>query len=217
MLVGPTICLLGGSFNPIHVGHLQMARSAQAQCMADEVWFIPAGQPWQKANTDLVSTTHRLAMAHLAIDGVHSWSVNPIECDRSGPSYTIDTLEALSDRYPHHRFHWIVGSDQLHNLTTWKHWQSLFDYARIGVVDRDQLGAFQVPEALHGHLLKDRLFRIPMPLIQVSSTDIRRQIVLAASNHAEIRETAWHRLKAALPAAVLQYIQSHSVYGRLID
>jgi nicotinic acid mononucleotide adenylyltransferase len=118
--------------------------------------------------------------------------------------------------HPNHNFCFILGTDQLANLQTWKHWQSLFDYARIGVVDRDQLGAFVVPDVLKQHQAKDRLFRIPMPRIAVSSTDIRRQFALAASASLEIRETALHRLKAGLPPPVLEYLKANPVYGRLL-
>lgn len=199
------------------MGHLQMARSAQAQCMADEVWFLPAGEPWQKANRDLAPAKVRLYMVELATQGVPSWRVEPYEVESEGPSYTVNTLEHLSNIHPHDRFCFIVGTDQLTNLHTWKHWQSLFDYARIGVVDRDQLGSFAVPDVLKQHQARDRLFRIPMPRIAISSTDIRRQCALAASANAEIRETALHRLKAGLPPAVLEYLKVNPVYGRLLD
>lgn len=211
-----TVCLIGGSFNPIHMGHLQMARSAQAQCMADEVWFLPAGEPWQKTSTDLAPARTRLKMVELAIAGVPSWRAEPCEVHHEGPSYTVNTLERLSEQHPHTQFCFIIGSDQLLNLHTWKHWESLFDYARIGVVDRDQLGAFIVPDALKQHLRRERLFRIPMPRIAVSSTDIRRQFERLDSPSAEIRETAHHRLKAALPLPVWEYLRQHPVYGRLI-
>lgn len=136
------ICIIGGTFNPIHMGHLQMARSAQAQCMADEVWFMPAGQPWQKPNAELAPADVRQKLVELAIEGVHSWRVEPFEIEHVGPTYTVDTLERLSEQYPDYKFSFVIGADQLANLTSWKHWQSLFDYARIGVVDRTQWGDF---------------------------------------------------------------------------
>ena len=208
------ICILGGSFNPIHMGHLQMARSAQAQCMADEVWFMPAGQPWQKSNSDLAPAVERKHMVELAIDGVHSWRLEPYEIDHQGPTYTADTLEKLTDLYPDCKFVFVIGADQLDNLTTWKHWQSLFDYARIGVVDRTQWGDFTVPEALKRHLMQDRLFRIPMPSVNISSTQIRRQFELLACANTELAETARYKLEATLPTAVFKYLTQHPVYGR---
>lgn len=206
------ICLIGGSFNPIHMGHLQMARSAQAQCMADEVWFVPAGQPWQKASANIAPSEDRLKMVELAIAGVHSWRVEPIELERTGPSYTVDTLEALSDQHPTHKFSLVIGADQLNNLTTWKHWESLFDYARVGVVDRIQWGEFTVPAPLKKHLMHDRLFRIPMPSVNISATLIRRQFELLGSSNLEIGETARTTLEAALPSAVYKYLMDKPIY-----
>jgi nicotinate-nucleotide adenylyltransferase len=208
------ICIIGGTFNPIHMGHLQMARSAQAQCMADEVWFMPAGQPWQKPNADLAPADIRKKLVELAIEGVHSWRVEAFEIEHQGPTYTADTLEKLTDQHPDHKFSFVIGADQLANLTSWKHWQSLFDYARIGVVERSQWGEFKVPEALKRHLLQDRLFRIPMPGVNVSSTQIRRQFELLASPNTEMAETARFKLEANLPAAVFKYLLKHPVYGR---
>ena len=206
------ICVIGGSFNPVHMGHLQMARSAQAQCMADEVWFVPAGQPWQKADVNMAPAEDRLKMLELAIDGVHSWRVDPIEIEREGPSYTVNTLEEFSDRHPSFKFSLVIGADQLNNLTTWKHWESLFDYARIGVVDRIQWGEFTVPDALKKHLMHDRLFRIPMPSVNISSTLLRRQFELLASGNPEIRETARSTLEAGLPASVYKYLMDKPIY-----
>ncbi|MCQ8895126.1 nicotinate (nicotinamide) nucleotide adenylyltransferase [Limnobacter humi] len=209
---GKQICLIGGSFNPIHMGHLQMARSAQAQCMADEVWFLPAGQPWQKQNSALAETADRVRMVELAIEGVHSWRVERVEVDKTEPSYTANTLETLCERHPKHRFSFVIGADQLANLTTWRHWESLFDYARIGVVDRIQWGEFTVPEPLKKHLQHDRLFRIPMPTIQLSSTLLRRQFELLDSPDAQIRETARSTLEAGLPTQVYKYLMAKPIY-----
>ncbi|MDX1667963.1 MAG: nicotinate (nicotinamide) nucleotide adenylyltransferase, partial [Limnobacter sp.] len=169
-MTSKTICIIGGSFDPIHMGHLQMARSSQAQCMADEVWFMPAGDPWQKSGQLVASANDRAHLVQLAISGVHSWKLNRLEINRSGPTYTVESLEALAEENPHHRFSFVIGSDQLQNLTNWKYWNSLFDYVRLGVVDRAGTAGFKVPQELKHHLMKDRLFRIPMPEFNVSST-----------------------------------------------
>lgn len=175
---------------------------------------MPAGQPWQKANSDLAPSDVRKHLVELAIEGVHSWRLEPFELECQGPTYTVDTLEQLSDKHPDCKFALVIGADQLANLTTWKHWQSLFDYARIGVVDRVQWGEFKVPEALKRHLMQDRLFRIPMPSVNISSTQIRRQFELLQSGNAEVLETARFKLEASLPTAVFKYLVKHSVYGR---
>lgn len=208
------ICILGGTFNPIHMGHLQMARSAQAQCMADEVWFMPAGQPWQKPSNELAHADIRRHMVELAIEGVHSWRVEPFEIEHKGPTYTAETLEKLAELHPDCKFAFVIGADQLDNLPQWKHWQSLFDYARIGVVDRAMWGEFKVPDVLKRHLLQDRLFRIPMPSVKISSTQVRRQFELIHSKNLEVSETARYKLEASLPSRVFKYLMNKPVYGR---
>lgn len=206
------ICLIGGSFNPIHMGHLQMARSAQAHCMADEVWFMPAGTPWQKDSTHLAPVQDRLRMVELAIQGVHSWRVETQEINTEGPNYTVDSLETLCEQHPFAQFSFIIGADQLANLTTWAHWESLFDYARIGVVDRIHWGNFSVPDPLKKHLLHNRLFRIPMPSCNISSTRIRQQFALLESPIAHTRETAKTTLETSLPTAVYKYLMNKLIY-----
>jgi nicotinate-nucleotide adenylyltransferase len=209
------VCIIGGSFNPIHMGHLQIARSAQAHCMADEVWFLPAGQPWQKTPGELAPAETRVKLVELAIEGVHSWRVEPIEAEHRGPSFTVETLEKLSDLHPDCKFTFVIGADQLHNLTSWKYWESLFDFARIGVVDRIHWGEFKVPKALEAHQNLDHLFRIPMPSINISSTQVRRHFELLAASNPEVVETASHALENSLPSPVFKYLSTHAVYGRL--
>lgn len=213
-MVMEQICIIGGTFNPVHLGHLQMARSAQAQCMANEVWFLPANQPWQKDQTSILPAHHRIHMLELATQGVHSWHIERHEVEKQGTSYSVDTLEALNEKHPDKRFCFVIGADQLANLTTWKHWQSLFDFARIGVVDRAQWGPFKVPEVLKRHLMQDRLFRIPMPDVHANSTDIRHNFALLHSGQAEIRQTAHQKLEASLPTAVFNYLLENPLYGR---
>ncbi len=191
-----------------------MARAAQAQSMADEVWFLPTGQSWQKPDNDTASPKIRGHLVELAIEGVHSWRIETIEIEHQGPSYTVDTLEKLTERHPSNQFIFVIGTDQLNNLTSWKHWESLFDYARIGVVDRIQHGEFNVPNALKRHLLQNRLFRIPMHSVNISSTEIRNAFSLLHSNNTEIAKTARHKLESNLPCAVFNYLMHQSVYGR---
>lgn len=213
-MTSKTVCIIGGSFDPIHMGHLQMARSSQAHCLADEVWFMPAGNPWQKADSLIGSTQERAKLVELAISGVHSWRVETLEINKSGPTYTVESLEALAEKHPDYAFTFVIGTDQLANLTSWKYWNSLFDYVRIGVVERAGSKGFKVPEALKAHLMRDRLFRIPMPEFHVSSTDIREQFDLLADPGVEKSEQAKTRLEKWLPAPVWKYLQSHPIYGR---
>jgi nicotinate-nucleotide adenylyltransferase len=189
-----------------------MARAAQAQCQADEVWFVPAGEPWQKSASSLAPAAERAHMVELAIAGVHSWRREDHELNTQGPNYTVDTLEHLSDQYPYHQWVWIIGADQLANLNTWQHWESLFDYARIGVVDRTHWGEFKVPDAFKRHFMQDRLFRIPMKGINISSTLVRSyfsQLNNLSAKEAELTRCA---LELALPTKVFRYLIEHNVY-----
>lgn len=190
-----------------------MARAAQAQSMADEVWFLPAGDPWQKKGQLIASQEERAHMVKLAISGVHSWRLEPIEIENKHTTYTVETLEALTYKYPDTSFCFIIGSDQLHKLTTWKYWNSLFDYARIGVVDRDMKGVFKVPEELKHHLMQNRLFRIAMKEINISSTAIRLQLTNLASESKSIRQNAELELEKSLPAPVWHYLQQNTIYS----
>ena len=205
------IVLLGGSFDPIHVGHLQMARSAQAHCMADEVWFVPVGLPWQKGGTQATGS-QRTVMANIAIEGAPSWRVEPCEVLREGPSYTIDTLESLTEAHPDDRFTLLMGADQLEKLPTWRHWASLFDHAVIGVVERGGHGDIHIPAALQPFHQAGRIIRVPMPLVTLSSTDIRHWLQQRHHANPDIAQTARKRLTNSIPEKVLQYIEENGLY-----
>lgn len=175
---------------------------------------MPAGNPWQKAEQIIGSAQERAKLVELAISGVHSWKLERQEINKSGPTYTVESLEALSEKHPDHVFNFIIGGDQLINLTSWKYWNSLFDYARIGVVDRAGFDGFKVSDALKGHLMRNRLFRIPMPEFHVSSTNIRAQFEQIHDLDSQKAEEAKLRLEKWLPAPVWKYLQTHPIYGR---
>lgn len=111
--------LLGGSFDPIHKAHIALALAAFEQLQLDQVQLLPAAQPWQRDALG-ASTQDRLAMAELATQSHHGLQVNPVEIERGGPTYTIDTVRSLPAGS---RYYWILGSDQLHNFCSWNDWQ----------------------------------------------------------------------------------------------
>ncbi len=213
-LTHKTVVLIGGSFDPVHLGHLQMAKSAQAHCMADEVWFIPAGRPWQKQR-ELASNRHRTEMLDRAITGAPGWRIHTCELEREGDTYTIDTLEDFSQRYPNHRFTWIIGGDQVRNLPTWKDWESLFDFARIGMVERAGVTFIEIPTDLQKYYDREHLIRVPMPPVAVSSTDIRRNAALLGHTDTDIRDTARNRLRNSVAPGVADYIETEKLYQPL--
>ena len=107
------IGIFGGTFDPVHLGHLIMAEQAREQAGLDQVWFVPAARPPHKLDRPLTAFHHRVEMLALAVAGHSAFRVNELEKDRSGPSYTVDTLEELHRRHPDTAMHLLLGSDNL--------------------------------------------------------------------------------------------------------
>ncbi|WP_090545623.1 nicotinate-nucleotide adenylyltransferase [Paraburkholderia caballeronis] len=219
--------LLGGTFDPIHNGHLALARRfAQLLDLTDLV-LLPAGQPWQKP--EVSAAEHRLAMtraaaASLSLPGV-AVSVDTDEIDHDGPTYTVETLRRWRARNGHDAsLTLLMGADQLVHLDTWHEWRELFTYAHIGAASRPGFDLASVPadvaaeiaprradaaalrSSAHGHLLLDDALAL-----DVSATDIRRQIRACVAQH---RSGDAHGTDAAdhVPAAVWDYILQHHLY-----
>ena len=181
------IGLLGGTFDPIHNGHLSIAKAAIKQLKLDNLLLIPAGNPWQKE--EITEIQHRIAMTKLAIIGFSNIEVSEIEANRSGPTYTYQTLEELHAKYEETDFFLILGSDAARALDTWKEPNKVKTLARIYVVPRA------------GDFTLDWHFdRINMPSIEISSTDIREKIQSKQS------------IKDLVPENVEQYIHTHGLY-----
>lgn len=157
------IALLGGSFDPVHEGHIQMAKEALVHLPVDEVWFLPTKLTPLK-DRKLSDGQDRLAMLERALKEYPQCKVNTLEWEREGESYTIDTLEVLHARYPDFTFYWLMGNDQLERFDKWKDPQRLTQLAHFVCFDRD------------GRLntTKYDIQRIHMPAMPVSSSDIRK-------------------------------------------
>lgn len=196
----PRIGLLGGSFDPIHNAHLQLAHSACTELALDAVWFIPAGQPWQREPL-AASAQQRWEMVNLAIAGLPGLRACDIEIRREGPSYTIDTVRALRTAHPDTAFTFILGADQLRNLPTWNDWREIVALVDLAAARRPGYDDSAPPELLaalaaHGH----RLHRLAMPEIDLSATRVRERIARGLP------------LDALVPAAVAHYIARHRLY-----
>ncbi len=192
------IGLLGGTFDPPHRGHLTLAHHFAQTLQLDEIVWIPTGHSWQKVQT--LASTHRLAMTRLIAEELQQQllstlahtvqvSVNQIEIQRAGPSYTLDTLRELRSQYGENCILcWLMGLDQLLHLTTWNTWQQLFDYSHICVANRPgytfdpakdlndflraHLGQVNlVQSSTHGVLLFDAQLNV-----EISSTQLRAQL-----------------------------------------
>ena len=201
MKAGAAIGLLGGSFDPVHRAHIDLARTALRALGLDAVWLMPAGAPWQR--TPLAATAeHRRAMVALAIAAEDGLALCDIELNRTGPTYTVDSLRELRDLHPHAKFTLILGTDQLANFTTWKDWAEIVDMADLAVAPRPG-SAWQAPPAVVAalHARASEIRTIPMAPCDVSATHVR----------ARLREGG--AVDDLLPAGVARYIEEHHLYS----
>lgn len=193
------IGLLGGSFNPVHLAHIQLAITALTQLGLNEVQLIPAGQPWQKAPLS-VKSEHRLRMLQLAITGIPGLTINTIELTRSGASYTIDTLRALP-KQSGEQYYWLMGADQLNNFCTWKEWQAILDYVQLVIAKRPNYSLIPPSPLMTALKQHDHSLHIlEMPEIDLSSTHIRQKLI-----HQESTD-------GLLAPSVQAYIHQHHLY-----
>jgi nicotinate-nucleotide adenylyltransferase len=217
--------LLGGTFDPVHEGHLALARHFARVLDLNELILLPAGQPWQKPG--VTAAQHRLAMtraaaASLALPGV-TVSVDADEIEHNGPTYTVETLRRWRAKNASNRtaaLTLLMGADQLLHLDSWHEWRELFALAHLGVASRpgfdfgalpgavaQEVAARRAPAATlaatpHGHLLIDATLAL-----DISATEIRRDLPACVASGQRIGSTA-----EKLPAAVWDYILQHHLY-----
>lgn len=197
---GLRIGLLGGSFDPVHHAHLLLAIAARQHLALDDLQLLPAAQPWQRAPLG-ASAEHRLAMLRLAIAEHPGISINTLEIDRAGPTYTIDTLRELGAGENEHTYYWVLGSDQLANFCTWRAWEEIVRRVHLAVAERP--GA-QVtpPAALQQELtrLERQILPLPFTPTRISSTEIRNRVAAGLP------------IDGMTPPAVVDYIRTHRLY-----
>ena len=167
------IGLLGGSFDPPHLAHLALARTALQTLQLDELWWLPAGQPWQKAGRALQAGVHRAAMVRLLIQGEPRFRLDERELHRSGPTYTVDTVRECRAARADTDLFLILGQDQYGRLDTWRDWPALLQDVTLAVAGRAG-EAPAPPAALAGH--PHRLEVLPLPDIPVSSSALREAL-----------------------------------------
>jgi len=207
--------ILGGTFNPIHLGHLAIAKEARRVCRLDRVIFLPAADPPHKPVAGEVSFEHRLAMVQAAIDGTRGFSVSDLETQRSGKSYSVETLKILHRIYPDDEFYFIVGLDSFRDLATWKAYEKLFFLTNLVVASRpgieadlDQL----LPIAIRRqfcysaesknlrHCSGNTVIILEETRLDISSSEIRRRLAAKRPVH------------DLVPAPVVDYIDRHKLY-----
>jgi nicotinate-nucleotide adenylyltransferase len=188
--------LLGGTFDPVHTAHVALARAALAGLQLDEVRWVPAGRPWQKGQ--ITPAVHREAMVRLAINGEGGeprFTLDRIEIEREGASYTLDTVRALQAREAGTDWFLIIGQDQYAGLHTWGDWQELVSRVTLAVANRPGVAAAVDPQVLaHPHRA------VPLPMIDISSTDIRQRVA------------AGQDISQLVPPEVARYIEQHGLY-----
>jgi nicotinate-nucleotide adenylyltransferase len=215
-MIAPVIGLLGGSFDPIHAGHLQLARDALAHLPLDEVRFLPAAQPWQKDR--ITDAAHRAHMVELAIAREPRCVLDMHEIERGGTTYTVDTLRALrSGPWPAASLVLIMGTDQFERFDTWREWQAIADLVHLAVARRAgvaarpgaALAAFFGPRhcgpAELAHRPAGGIVEFRMTPVDASATEVRRLLAARAPD-------ADGALARLVPAPVLDYIRAHHLY-----
>lgn len=184
---------MGGTFDPIHHGHLVAASEVAAELGLDEVVFVPTGQPWQKADKKVSPAEHRYLMTVVATASNPRFTVSRVDIDRPGPTYTADTLRDLRQQRPDAELFFITGADALEQIMTWKDVDEIWDLAHFVGVTRP------------GHELNDfgrdtDISLMEIPAMAISSTDCRERV--------QAGKPVWY----LVPDGVVQYIAKHRLY-----
>lgn len=162
--------LFFGSFNPIHVGHLIIANTLRGYTEMDQVWFVVSPQNPFKSSKSLLPDVDRLRMVELAIEDNFDLRVSNIEFSMPKPSYTVDTLAYLKDRYPQHEFTLILGSDNLHHFHKWKNYQVILEHHGIIIYPRPKTDEHKIRDEIKNH---PGIRMVDAPLMDISATFIR--------------------------------------------
>jgi nicotinate-nucleotide adenylyltransferase len=196
--------VFGGTFDPVHTGHLILAEQCREQGRLDRVLFIPAARPPHKQETPLTPFHLRVEMLELSVAGQPAFQIDELEKDRPGPSFTVHTLEELRRRQPADEFFLLLGSDTLHDLKHWYQPERIAELAGFLVVMRPDWPAFSEEDLAASLKLRDRAalryHLIRTPLIDISSRDIRRRVGEGRS------------IRYLLPRGVEAYIHDKQLY-----
>ena len=217
--------IFGGTFDPVHQGHIQMAHELQQKLQLDQLNLMPCGQPAHRS-APVANAEHRLAMTHLAVADFESLGVDAHEVEHNGPSYTVETLKRLRGDWtakndePLQLF-WLVGMDSLVNLASWHAWRELFELANLIVVARPgwqlpktgdvaEVLASRVQPLEHARLMPcGAITIVEQSLLPVSATDIRARLAQGLN---EAEQNKQHLVPDLLCDSVWQYIQQQHLY-----
>ena len=193
--------VLGGTFNPVHEGHLAAAAAARDALQLERVLFVPAGDPWLRAGEAIAPGAHRRAMVEAAIAHNPAYAVSTVDLDRAGPTYTVDTLDDLQAQYgPAARLHFIMGADALRALERWHDPAAMLSRCTLVVLLRPAQGNVDLSPV--ERILPEAAARaVVVPLdVAVSATEVRR------------RAAAGLPLAGLTPPTVERYIREHGLY-----
>jgi nicotinate-nucleotide adenylyltransferase len=191
--------LLGGTFNPPHVGHLVCATQALGQLRLDRVLLVPVHEPPHKGIEIEPGVAHRVELCRLAVDGDERLGVSLADADVPGPSFTVDTLRRLNERSPGDQLTFIVGGDMALSLPTWREPEAILELAEVAVAEREGLRRIDIMDRLAG-LPADRVSFFDMPRLDVSSSLVRRYIA------------AGRPIRHLVPEGVERYIADAGLY-----
>jgi nicotinate-nucleotide adenylyltransferase len=220
----PRIGIFGGTFNPIHLGHLRSAEEVREAQQLDRILFIPSATPPHKAVNGLVTAAHRLAMARLAVAGNPSFRVSTVEIERGGPSYSVDTLRLLRARMPAAQFFFILGIDAFREIATWRDYRGIFALANLVVTSRPPGPLLTPRTTLHSllpvaaraefcyrpvtreleHSTGNRIVFQRISGLEISASAIRHQLLQQSS------------IRYLVPTSVERYIARHGLYARKV-
>jgi len=188
---------MGGTFDPIHHGHLVAASEVQAWFDLDEVVFVPTGDPWQKSDRVVSPAEDRYLMTVIATAANPRFNVSRVDIDRDGPTYTIDTLRDLHGQFPDAELYFITGADALADIFTWRDAAELFELASFVGCTRP---GYEMDAKTLEAIPKDRVAMVEIPALAISSTDCRERKSRG--------EPVWY----LVPDGVVQYIAKHDLY-----
>lgn len=197
------IGIVGGTFDPIHKGHLMLGHQAYREYELDEIWFMPSGIPPHKTDHRITDTNDRCEMVCLAIAGTPYFRFSDFEVKREGNTYTAETLRLLNQEYPEHHFYFIIGADSLYEIETWYHPELVMSQTTLLAADREYPNApctideriADLTERYHA-----QIFRLHCKEVLAASADIRRMLANGQS------------VQDYLPKAVESYIVAHNLY-----
>lgn len=196
--------ILGGTFDPIHNGHLAIADEARTYLNLSEVLFLPAGQPWMKSDQPISAEDHRTEMIRLALEGRSYFKLSTIEIEHKGPSYSVDTMVKLRAQSEEALdFYFIVGWDNLAKIPLWKDPAKLIEMCFLAAVPRpgyDRPDMKKLEAALPG--ISKKVILMGKPRIDISATDIRNRVAQGLS------------ISSLVPEAVEKYIQENGLYRK---